>query len=282
MISRICSMLMILAIPLSATSKLESVEAKEFQNPYSSEIQDELLILNKKFVTCVGCNSCRKSVSGAELVQQVQKILRERIFLLPQFQQLVAQQIVIANLSNPEVIAALTQIITSSGIGGPTGPMGPPGPAGGPAGVTGATGATGAAGGILDYAYIYNEGAQVIPLEADITFDSNGPISSGFTHAPGTSTIMFTNAGIYKVEFSISGVEPNQFTMFLNGAAVSGATYGSGAGTQQNCGQMIWTMSAGDVLTLRNHTSTAAVTLQTLSGGTVFNANASISILKLN
>jgi hypothetical protein len=70
--------------------------------------------------------------------------------------------------------------------------------------------------------------------------------------------------------------------LFVNGAPVAGTVYGSGAGTQQNNGQAIITMAAGDVLTLRNHSSTAAVTLQTLAGGTQINVNASIKIIKLN
>jgi len=52
----------------------------------------------------------------------------------------------------------------------------------------------------------------------------------------------------------------------------------SGAGTQQNPGGVILTAAAGDVLTLRNHTSAAAVTLQTLAGGTQVNSNASITL----
>jgi hypothetical protein len=55
-----------------------------------------------------------------------------------------------------------------------------------------------------------------------------------------------------------------------------GTIYGSGAGTQQNTGQAIFTLAAGDVLTVRNHSSAAAVTLQTLAGGTQSNANASV------
>jgi hypothetical protein len=62
-----------------------------------------------------------------------------------------------------------------------------------------------------------------------------------------------------------------------------GSGYGSGAGTQQNYGQAIIAVAAGDILTLRNHTSAAAVTLQTLAGGTqTNNVNASILIKKLN
>jgi hypothetical protein len=69
--------------------------------------------------------------------------------------------------------------------------------------------------------------------------------------------------------------------LFVNGALVPGTVYGSGAGTQPSIGQGIFAVTAGDVLTLRNHTSAAAVGLQTLAGGTQTNANASVAIEKL-
>ena len=180
-------------------------------------------------------------------------------------------------------------------ITGPTGATGATGPAGatgvtgpiGPTGATcatGATGATGAAGtsGISEYAYIYNLDAQVVAIEADISFSSNGIIVGTITHAPGTSTIQIGSAGDYAVWFYENGVEPNQFTLFQNGAPVSGSVYGSGAGTQGNNGMVIITAAAGDILTVRNHSSASAVTLQTLAGGTQINSNASILIQKLN
>ena len=133
-----------------------------------------------------------------------------------------------------------------------------------------------------EYAYIYNLAAGVVPIEADIAFSDNGVISAdGITHAPGTSQISFTNAGTYIVWFSVAGVEPGQFTLFQNGAPVAGGTYGSGAGTQPNPGMVIITVAAADVVTLRNHSSAAAITLQTLAGGTQTNANASVTILRL-
>ena len=92
----------------------------------------------------------------------------------------------------------------------------------------------------------------------------------------------FTIAGDYRVAVSVSGVEPGQFGLFLNGASVAGTVYGSGAGTQQDTGQAIITIAAGDVLTLRNHSSAAAVGLQTLAGGTQGNVSASILVQKLN
>jgi len=171
----------------------------------------------------------------------------------------------------------------SGGVTGPTGATGATGPTGGATGNTGATGATGSGGGILDFAYIYNVTAEAtIAIEADVLFDTNGPITAGFTHTPGTASINVVNAGTYYVIFSVSGVEPNQFAIFVNGVASSPITiYGSGAGTQQNVGFGTLVLGAGDVLTLRNHSSAAAVTLQTLAGGTQFNANASVQILRL-
>ncbi|OIJ17337.1 hypothetical protein BKP37_02190 [Anaerobacillus alkalilacustris] len=133
-----------------------------------------------------------------------------------------------------------------------------------------------------EYAYIYNESAQTVPVESDVTFDTNGITTAGITHTPGTAEISIVRAGNYSVSFSVSGVEPNQFALFLNGVEVSGTVYGSGAGTQQNNGQAIIAIAAGDILTLRNHSSTDAITLQTLAGGTQTNVNASILIRMLN
>jgi hypothetical protein len=177
----------------------------------------------------------------------------------------------------------------ATGIAGPPGTAGADGPPGatGAAGVTGAAGATGATGPAgssapARYAYVYNVLAKTIAVEADVTFDSNGPLSAGITHAPGTAEIAFTSPGAYKVTFSVSGTEPSQMALFLNGALVGGTLYGSGAGTQQNTGQAIVTIAAGDLLTVRNHTSSAAVGLASNIGGTQANVNASVLIEQLS
>ncbi len=179
----------------------------------------------------------------------------------------------------------------SQGLTGDIGPAGPAGPAGsagaagalGPAGPAGPPGTPGAAGsgGLSEYAYVYNLGAQTVALEAAITFDNDGVRTSGITHEAGSAGVTLVNAGIYKVTFSISGTEPSQIALFDNEVAIPGSVYGSGAGTQPSTGQVIVAIAAGHVLTLRNHTSAAAVGLQTLSGGTQTNANASITIEKV-
>jgi hypothetical protein len=122
----------------------------------------------------------------------------------------------------------------------------------------------------------------VVAVGNDVIFDSNGILTAGITHTAGLAPITVTDPGHYKVTFGISGVEPNQFTVFLNGVAITGATFGSGAGTQQNNGQVIVALAAGDVITLSNYSSAAAVTLQTLAGGTQTGVNASLILEKLN
>lgn len=131
------------------------------------------------------------------------------------------------------------------------------------------------------YAYVYNLSSQNVPVEADIIFDSNTNLTSGFVHVPGTTTINIINTGIYKVSFSVSSAEPNQFALFLNGSVLSGSIFGSGAGTQQNNGALIFSATAGDVVSLRNHSSAAAVTLASNVGGTQANVNASLIFQKL-
>jgi hypothetical protein len=109
-----------------------------------------------------------------------------------------------------------------------------------------------------------------------------GALSPDITHSPGDAGITLTGSGIYEFAFSVSGTDPNQMALFLNGSIVAGTTYASGAGTQQNTGQGIAAVGAGDVLTLRNHTSSAAIGLATPIGGTQASTNASILIEKLD
>jgi hypothetical protein len=183
----------------------------------------------------------------------------------------------------------------ASTVPGPTGPAGPTGPTGaastvpgptgpaGPTGPTGATGATGPAGpsGSSQYGYIFNTALQFVAVEGAVSFNSNGILTDGIVHQLGLVDIRLANPGNYKVTFSISGAQPNQFALFLNGAAIEGATYGSGSGIQPNNGQVIFAAGGskgGDLLTLVNHGSIGSVTLL----GSISTVNASVVIEKLN
>ena len=162
--------------------------------------------------------------------------------------------------------------------------IGPSGPivsgATGPTGATGATGATGISG-ILGYAYIYNEADQTVVMEDDVTFDSNGSMSPNITHVLGSADVEFADSGTYGVSFSLTGTAPNQFALFLDGTEVAGTIYGTGIfGMQQNSGQAMFDIVAGEVLTLRNHTSDTDVVLSS-TGGSQIAVNASLYIEQL-
>lgn len=161
------------------------------------------------------------------------------------------------------------------GIQGEAGPQGEQGEIG-PEGPEGPSGA----GGILGYGYIYNLTAQSVAIEAPIVFDSTGPVL-GVIHAPGTPDIEVVNAGTYSITYSVSGTEPNQFAIFVNGAPAPSTVYGSGAGTQQNTGQAILVLGVGDIITIVNHSSAAAVGLASVIGGTQANVNASVLLERL-
>jgi hypothetical protein len=100
----------------------------------------------------------------------------------------------------------------AAGSSGATGPAGPGGSAR-PRGADGIPGSTGAAaasgiGGLSQYAYVYDLGAQVVPIEAGVAFDTNGPMTPGVTHAPGSADIHVVDAGTYKVSVALSGTQP--------------------------------------------------------------------------
>jgi hypothetical protein len=184
----------------------------------------------------------------------------------------------------------------SAGTPGPRGPAGAPGTPGTPGtpgipgtpglpgvpGIPGTPGLPGAPGTPAppDYGYVYNTSPQTVAIESSITFDTNATLV-GFTHTLGSAVITVTDSGIYRVDTSVSGTEPNQMALFINDTVAPGAVYGSGSGTQQNSGQVVVFLSAGDELTVRNHTSASAVDLATVIGGTQANVNASVLIQEL-
>ena len=149
-------------------------------------------------------------------------------------------------------------------------------------GAQGATGATGPAGGGLSaYGYIYALIRQDVAIDAAVLFDAQSELLN-IESRVGSSDITILENGNYLVGFSVTGTEPNQFAIFVNGRVVPGSIYGSGAGTQQNNGQVIVKLEKGDTVTLVNYHSAAAVGLQSLSGGTEENVVASVTLLKLN
>jgi hypothetical protein len=130
------------------------------------------------------------------------------------------------------------------------------------------------------FGYIYNVTPQTVPREASVSFGANAPLV-GITHTPGSPNVVVTSSGTYAVHFSVTGTQQNQFALFLNGTPVPQSLYGTGGGESHNDGQVILDLMAGDVLTLRNHTSNAnSVDLDNGAGGSQTNVDASLLIEK--
>ena len=129
------------------------------------------------------------------------------------------------------------------------------------------------------FAYIYNLTEQTVAVDTAVVFDSTGLIS-GISHKG--SDVVISSSGLYLITYSVSGTEPNQFAFFKSGRLLDGSIYGSGAGTQQNNGQIIVELRAEDIVTLVNVTGATAIGLASKIGGDQVNVNASITILKLN
>jgi len=130
------------------------------------------------------------------------------------------------------------------------------------------------------YAYIYNTDSQTIPVNGSVSFSNNGALL-GIIHDKNTAPITIESAGTYAVWYTVTGAEASQFTLYQNENPVPGSTYGTSAVNNGYTGMVIINAAAGDQLTLRNHTSTGAVTLDSAAGGAETGVSASIMILRI-
>ncbi|WP_218031817.1 BclA C-terminal domain-containing protein [Dictyobacter kobayashii] len=141
---------------------------------------------------------------------------------------------------------------------------------------------------ICEFAYIYDTTSEMVSVESDVNFDSNGPLSAGITHTLGSPTITVATAGTYLVTYSVSSLQASQFALFVNGSVVPETIHEVGNSFSQNTGSSLITLPAGATITLRNHTSFGPVELlpgeggkQTGAGGTLPSVNASIIIQQI-
>jgi len=126
-----------------------------------------------------------------------------------------------------------------------------------------------------EYAYIYSIGSDFVSSSSSVRFNTNGIITSGIIHAPGSSSITFNTPGVYKIEFSVSGDQSNRFSIYKNGTEVPGSRYSSASTSQQNNGMVIVDILSGDAIELKNVSGSVNFF------GTVGAVNASIMITQL-
>ena len=125
------------------------------------------------------------------------------------------------------------------------------------------------------YGYIYNEAAEVVPVGADVTFDSNATMV-------GISFYAGHLAGHHRRRRDLPGAirhlghrgEPVRTLPQRHGDPGKRVRHGRDRRRDRRARRR-------RRATVRNHTSAGAVTLQTLAGGTQTNVNASLMIERL-
>lgn len=167
---------------------------------------------------------------------------------------------------------------------GADGPPGPPGPRGlpGPSGPIGPSGPEGPPGPEVASAYgdVYNLSEQIVGLNEDILFDTNGVLND-VTHFISDARIIFDSPGVYSIWVNIVADTESQFSLFVNEEIVPGSTFGVGSTLASNVLSIILTVNEGDVLTVRNYLSDSTVSLPFTTGGEQANRNASITIIRI-
>jgi BclA C-terminal domain len=139
--------------------------------------------------------------------------------------------------------------------------------------------------GSAQYAYIYDlsppDLAATVAAGTDVPFAHNGPKTAGITYTA-NGQITIATAGVYRVEFIASVTEPGQLVLTQNGVEIPSTVYGRATGTSEISGQATLSVTAGDILTLRNPSGNSpALTFTPVAGGTHADVSASILIEQL-
>jgi hypothetical protein len=178
-----------------------------------------------------------------------------------------------------------------TGATGPIGPIGLTGPAGptGPTGATGPAGATGATGSsfAISYADFYalmpGDNSASIANGADVEFPSDGPFLGSDIARAGPSSFTLVAIGTYQILFQVSINEAGQLVVSLNNLQQTYTTVGRATGTSQIVGMcLIQTLSANNVLTIRNPAGNSTALTITPNGGGAGSVSAHLIITRIN
>ena len=158
----------------------------------------------------------------------------------------------------------------SSGATGNTGTSGATGVSGATGG-TGSTGATGATGRsqLAGYAWYYATGAQnAIGSNATINLTTLDPISTT-DYDLKSGGVKIGNTGIYLISYRVLLSTNSTVGLYDNGIYIPNSAYSNGINGAINFAQVIVSLNADDIITIRNlNTSGAAVNTVVSSTGT--------------
>lgn len=107
---------------------------------------------------------------------------------------------------------------------------------------------------------------------ADIPFSTNGP-SDGITHTAGTTTMTITEAGIYKIDYNVTTTDGvgAAVAIAVNGAIDASTSVPVLSGMGVVSGTALVSLSAGDIVTVRNNSATPLMTVESPAVGAQVN-----------
>jgi len=161
----------------------------------------------------------------------------------------------------------------ATGADGATGAAGTPGAAG-VTGADGATGATGATGPIGPeqfaefFALAPPDNAATVSIGGAVDFPQDGP-EDGNIQRLSQDAFVLPDIGVYRVSFVVPVSEAGQLQLTLDGTPLAYTLVGRATGTSQISGEsLVQTTTANAVIQVVNFTSSSALTITPLAGGT--------------
>jgi len=130
----------------------------------------------------------------------------------------------------------------------------------------------------------YNKNEQTVLTESDVVFNAFQNVQ-GLVWNPTTTNpeqIKVTEDGIYNFAFLANTNTPAQFSYTLNGVPVNTTTQGCNRGAGQISMDSLLTLNQGDVITVRNHTSSnGSIIISKHAGGIQLSLAATLVAYKL-
>ena len=111
-------------------------------------------------------------------------------------------------------------------------------------------------------------GDQLVALEGDVSFSSLHEASGVSWNIGSPTQVVVSEDGIYHTYFQLNTQTAAQFAITVNGVPDETTTYGINKGAGQLTSRSLLTLKAGDVLTVRNHSSNVgSVQITSNAGG---------------
>jgi len=126
----------------------------------------------------------------------------------------------------------------------------------------------------------YTTNIQNLTTESDVVFENANPINTGLGWSGSQVTIQ--EDGVYKTFFFANTNVASQFSFAVNGIPYEPSTQGSNKGAVQISIRTLLELKAGDVLSVRNHTSAnGSINISNNNGGSQLGLNSILTIFKI-